>query len=142
MKRTTQLLSLLLLCGVASTKGQSIGAESKHSSNRMDCSGAPKSLCISSTSVPERRTNNDAALPLHFIKDASGHLVMQVSKASLTEEQDRINYRNKYAFLVEEDVTLDDSMRKALMPDSEKPLVIVQGMYPIIEWEGHYYIRF
>jgi hypothetical protein len=143
MKKTIKLflLCLALSQGVAAQK--SIGANGGYGGKTGSCLSGGAHFCEEALAAIESRSaEEDAALPIHFIKDASGHLVMQVSKANLTEEQDRLNYKKKFAFFIDEDFTLDESIRKALYPDEPKSIIIRQGMYAIIEWENHYYIRF
>ncbi len=138
MKKTIIIALLSLALGlVEKGNAQSVGASMAYGKGQCGVGGT---TCVIGISVPASRSVDETKLSLHLMKDASGHIVMQISKANLTEEQERLNYKNKFAFYIEEDVILEDSVREAL--DSEKPIVIKQGMYPIIEWENYYYIRF
>jgi hypothetical protein len=143
MKKTIKLFlfCLALSQGVAA---QSIGSTSGYSFSSVTTNCEQNGhFCKGALAAIESRSVEDAAaLPLHFIKDASGHLVMQVSKANLTEEQDLLNYKNKFAFFIDADFKLDESIHKVLYPEDDKPMIIRQGMYAIIEWENYYYIRF
>ena len=142
MKKQLTIALLSLALGIMEKgSAQSVGATDGYGSS-MNCSDLGGRFCMLKATVPANRTSNEKSMPLHFLMDKSGHLVMQVSKELLTEEQDNLNYKNKFIYYVEEDIILDNTIQEALTPNSEKPILIKQGMYPIIEWENHYYIRF
>ncbi len=142
MKKQLIIALLSLALGIVEKgSAQSVAAKDGYGSS-LNCSELGGRFCMLKATVPANRTSNEKSMPLHFLIDKSGHLVMQVSKERLTEEQDLLNFRNKFIYYVEEDVMLDNTIQEALTPNTEKPISIKQGMYPIIEWENHYYIRF
>ena len=145
MKKHIQKIFLLLFLGVAQMgNAQSIGASSGYG-GRIDCNAIGGSFCTSALNVPSNRSADEATLPVRLRKDESGHLVMQVLKSSLTEEQDKINFKNKFLFYVDEDTFLDVSVKNALSSketETEDLVKIKQGMYPIISWDDYYFIRF
>ena len=145
MKKHIQKIFLLLFLGVAQMgNAQSIGALVGYGA-RPGCTGIGGSCCVSALNIPSNRNANETTLPIQLRKDESGHLVMQVLKSALTEEQDKINFKNKFLFYVEEDMTLDVSVKNALSStetEAEDLVKIKQGIYPIISWDKFYLIRF
>ena len=141
MKNTIYLLFLVCSSAIGLQAQTSVAAGAGYG---QPCSMGGRPFCGSSIQVTQSRIAEEDpnAAPIRLFKDSSGHLVMQVNKKTLTEEQDRLNYKNKFAFFVEQDFTLNDEATKSLYPDTNKNVIIEQGMYPIIEWENHYYIRF
>ena len=145
MKKHIQKIFLLLFLGVVQIgNAQSIGASSGYG-GRIDCNEIGGRFCTSALNIPASRSANETALPIQIRKDESGHLVMQVLKSALTEEQDKINFKNKFLFYVEEDTFLDVSVKNALSStetEAEDLVKIKQGIYPIISWDKFYLIRF
>ena len=146
MKKHIQKIFLLLFLGIAQMGiAQSIGALSGYGGTRLDCGGDTGHFCGAALSVPASRSANEATLPIQLRKDESGHLVVQVLKSALTEDQDKINFKNKFLFYVEEDMILDASVKNALSStetEAEDLVKIKQGIYPIISWDKFYLIRF
>ena len=144
MKKHIQKIFLLLFLGVAQIgNAQSVGASGGYGIR--PCGATTGHFCGASLTVPANRSADEAALPLRIRKDESGHLVMQVLKSALTEEQDKINFKNKFLFYVEEDTFLDVSVKNALSStetEAEDLVKIKQGIYPIISWDKFYLIRF
>ncbi len=145
MKKTIKLLYFFLYCTLTLVKAQTnvVMKPTYSAVGHFPCTSSSGHLCGIAVKVIEMKDSVEKSIsPIDFLKSESGSLIMKVSKVSLTEEQERLYYKNKFSFLINEDFTLDESIRIALFPNDDKPIVVRKGLYPIVEWDDYYYIRF
>jgi hypothetical protein len=119
----------------------SVSAVGGYGSNRIICGELGSQPCIGNVSVNHNKSESNTS-SINIAKDASGHLVFQFLKSQMTKEQEEITFKDKFVYFVEQDIILDDSINDAFERTKEQPIIIRQGMYPIIEWLDSYFVKF
>lgn len=143
MKKQINKITCLILCCLLAhiCDAQVVAADSKSGRTELDCGNIGRHTCFSSTVVLEGR-NNDQTPPILLSIDANDRLVMQINKERLSKEVEDFNYKNKTAFYIEENITLDDTVREALQREKGDHVIIQAGWYPIIETPNSYLIAY
>jgi hypothetical protein len=145
MKKTTKVFYFFSFCilNITGAQPNAVIVPTYSTAGHYPCTSKTGHLCgVEVKTIESKDSVEKNVSPINFLKSENGGLIMKVSKIGLSEEQERLYYKNKFSFLIDEDFTLDESIRAALYPDDNKPIVIRKGLYPIVEWDDHYYIRF